>query len=357
MATAWNLIGLLDHKGGLGNAARTNVRALQDLVGQCRQISYPSARYKAQDAIQVPAIHGHNYLHFNPCSVGAGILKRCAWFRHGINIGFWAWETTLAPERWLKYDEWMRQIWVPSEFVKDSLEHTGFAAPVFVVPHTICPQPQHDFGHICTTKLCKPQPITFMVQFDGQSRVSRKRPDLSLQAIQQAALRQGERVHIIIKTHRNDDVQFSEYPNITVETIDHWLTDAQMDALWRRVDILVSLNRGEGFGLPMAEAMSRGIPVVATHWGAALEYMGPDNSYPVPPLAIEPCALSGDEYFGSGNWALPDVEAATLQVMAAMRDLRSGYWMAKGAELARYVSEHFSSDRMKAAMLRAISQL
>lgn len=341
---------MLDHKGGLGNAARTNVKALKDLVGQCRRISYPSARYKAQDAFHIPAIHGFNYLHFNPCSVGAGILKRCPWFRNGINVGFWAWETTLAPDRWMKYDPWMDQIWVPSQFVKDSLERTGFKTPIFVVPHTIPAQPQHEFPPAG-------KPLTFLVQFDGQSRVSRKRPDLSLQAIQQAAMRSGERVHIIIKTHRGDAVEFSEYPNITVEPIDHWLSDAQMDALWRRVDILVSLNRGEGFGLPMAEAMSRGIPVVATYWGAALEYMGPDNSYPVPPLKIEPCALSGDDYFGSGDWAMPDVEGATLQVMAAMRDLRSGYWMAHGAELARHISEHFSLEKMKSSMLHAISQL
>src|SRR6187402_35992 len=63
--TAWNLIGLLDHKGGIGTAARANVQALREIVGQSRRISFPSARYGPQLAHEIPAIHGRNYLHFN----------------------------------------------------------------------------------------------------------------------------------------------------------------------------------------------------------------------------------------------------------------------------------------------------
>ncbi len=349
-ATGWNLMGLLDHKGGIGMAARANVRALQDLVSQCRRISFPSARYKAQDAIDVPAIHGRNYLHFNPCSVGAGILERCPWFRQGMNIGFWAWETTIAPPWWLKYDPWMKQIWVPSQFVKDALEATGFKAPIYVIPHAIAPQPRHEFPS-------EDKPLTFMVQFDGHSRMERKRPDLSLQSIQQAALRSGERVHIIIKTHRQEEVAFAEYSNITVEVINEWLSDGQMNALWNRIDILVSLNRGEGFGLPMVEAMARGIPVVATHWGATLEYMDKANSFPVPPARLDACEESKDAYFKTGLWAMPDVDYAISQVVHAMRMIRSGVWQRHGTPEAVATAELHSFDIMKKRMAKALSDL
>lgn len=348
-ATGWNLMGLLDHKGGIGTAARANIRALKDLVPQCRRISFPSARYKAQDAIDVPAIHGRNYLHFNPCSVGAGILERCPWFRQGTNIGFWAWETTVAPPWWLKYDPWMKQIWVPSQFVKDALLVTGFKSPIYVIPHAIAPQPRHVFPP-------KDKPLTFMVQFDGHSRMERKRPDLSLQAIQQAALRSGEQIHIIIKTHRQEEVAFAEYSNISVEVINQWLSDWEMSALWDRVDILVSLNRGEGFGLPMVEAMARGIPVVATHWGATVEYMHDGNSYPVCVQKLEPCADSGDAYFKTGCWAMPDVEHAMSQIIFAMRDIRSGRFSEKTVSMLNCAANH-SFDIMKTRMSKALSDL
>jgi glycosyltransferase involved in cell wall biosynthesis len=350
-ATGWNLIGLLDHRGGLGNAARTNIQALKELVGSSRRISYPSARYPADKPLDLPAIHGINYLHFNPCSVGAGLLARCPWFVRGRNIGYWAWETTRAPERWLRYDEHMAQIWVPSQFVKTALIDTGFKTPVYVIPHAIAPQRQHEFP-------AADKPLTFMVQFDHASRISRKRPDLSLQAIQRAALRSGEKIRIIIKTHRNETVDFAEYPNIQVEIINEWLSDAQMDALWNRVDIFVSLNRGEGFGLPMAEAMARGIPVVATSWGAVGEFLDEETGYPVGAEKIEPCTVSCDAYFTTGDWALPSVSDGISQVQAAMHAIRNGYFQTMiGWKAHKRMKLMFSTEKMKERMTHALKDL
>lgn len=346
----WNLIGLLDHKGGIGNAARTNIEALSQIVGTSRKISFPSARWQAQDAGKVPAIHGRNYLHFNPCTCPAKHLRDQEWFAKGQNIGFWAWETTEAPAYWRNYQKHLRQIWVPSEFVRQALLGTGFTIPIKVIPHAITPQPQHAFP-------AAGEPLTFMVQFDPHSRLARKRPDLSLKAIQQAAMRSGEKIKIIIKTHRGADLEFTSYRNIEVELIDEWLSDAQMDALWRKVDILVSLNRGEGFGLPLVEAMARGIPVVATWWGATKEYMKVANSCPVNVEKLEACSESGDDYFKTGEWALPDAERATVEIMWAMENIRSGMWERFGMPAARAEANRFSLEAMRQRMKAAIEDL
>jgi glycosyltransferase involved in cell wall biosynthesis len=39
------------------------------------------------------------------------------------------------------------------------------------------------------------------------------------------------------------------------------------------VDVYISLHRSEGFGLPAAEAMYLGTPVIATNWSATTEFM------------------------------------------------------------------------------------
>ncbi len=49
-----------------------------------------------------------------------------------------------------------------------------------------------------------------------------------------------------------------------------------MAGLHRRGDCLVSLNRGEGFGLPILDAARAGHPVVVTGWGGALDITGED---------------------------------------------------------------------------------
>lgn len=342
----WNLIGMIDHRGGIGNAARENIRALKELTAPHRVISFPSAYYR--NPAELPAIHGFNYLHFNPCSRPISDLNALPWFKNGQNIGYWAWETTQAPASWLKYDRHMRQIWVPSAFVKQALETTGFKAPVIVVPHAIAPRPAHVYPR-------KDQPITFLVQFDGHSRIQRKRPDLSIRAITAAALDLHERVRIVVKCHHTDGsgLVLEESENIKVELQTQWLTNAEMEALWSRVDCLVSLNRGEGFGLPMVEAMARGIAVVATAWGGSLDYMTDFNSFPVTPERLEPAADSGDLYFKTGHWALPCLEHAVHQVketIKAIRLQRIGQVADHARRTAGYYSQAAMKDQMALAM-------
>ena len=61
-------------------------------------------------------------------------------------------------------------------------------------------------------------------------------------------------------------------PNIRIET--HTLAPEDRHALTACADIVLSLHRGEGFGLVMAEAMLLGKPVVATGWSGNTDYHG-----------------------------------------------------------------------------------
>ena len=50
-------------------------------------------------------------------------------------------------------------------------------------------------------------------------------------------------------------------------------TEEEMAALYRAADVYVQASYGEGFGLSLVEALACGCPVVATAWGAAVEYL------------------------------------------------------------------------------------
>jgi glycosyltransferase involved in cell wall biosynthesis len=67
-----------------------------------------------------------------------------------------------------------------------------------------------------------------------------------------------------------------------IEYLDDCLSTEQMAGLYRACDCLVHPYRGEGFGLPMAEAMASGLPVIVTGMGAAMDYCNADNAFLIP---------------------------------------------------------------------------
>jgi hypothetical protein len=88
--------------------------------------------------------------------------------------------------------------------------------------------------------------------------------------------------------------------------------DAALASLYRRANALVLPYRGEGFGLPVLEAMGCGTPALVSAGGATDDFVDDRTGYrmastrtPVPPLA------SGDELAYPG-WVL-EVDQATLQ--------------------------------------------
>lgn len=94
------------------------------------------------------------------------------------------------------------------------------------------------------------------------------------------------------------------YPNIIF--INKYLTDLQTTSLLNISDCYVSLHRSEGLGLPMAEAMLLGKPVIATNYSGNLEFMNASNSF----LVNYTMTSVNDNYTNSDKdsfWANPDL--------------------------------------------------
>src|SRR5205807_2322113 len=67
-----------------------------------------------------------------------------------------------------------------------------------------------------------------------------------------------------------------------IEYINESLRDEELAGLYTACDCLVHPYRGEGFGLPIAEAMASGLPVMVTGFGAALDFCNDDNAFLIP---------------------------------------------------------------------------
>ena len=85
------------------------------------------------------------------------------------------------------------------------------------------------------------------------------------------------------------------------------LSDADLNVLYNAADLLVSPTMAEGFGLTLLEALTCGVPVVATDYSAVPEVVGPGG------ILIPPNAYITNQY--AHEWALVDEPAMTTAVM------------------------------------------
>eukprot|EP00227_Mantoniella_beaufortii_P018278 CAMPEP_0197577002 /NCGR_PEP_ID=MMETSP1326-20131121/1789_1 /TAXON_ID=1155430 /ORGANISM="Genus nov. species nov., Strain RCC2288" /LENGTH=1233 /DNA_ID=CAMNT_0043139993 /DNA_START=914 /DNA_END=4615 /DNA_ORIENTATION=+ len=77
--------------------------------------------------------------------------------------------------------------------------------------------------------------------------------------------------------------------------------------LYKGADAYVSAHWGEGWGLPLSEAMSMGLPTIATDFSGNTEFMSHENSFLVPVAKSVPY-VDADEWFGGMQHAEVDIE-------------------------------------------------
>lgn len=122
-------------------------------------------------------------------------------------------------------------------------------------------------------------------------------------------------VTLIIKTFANPHNQIydwlaearmgrSDFPDVLI--IEDDLSDSQLKALYEQCHSLVAPSRAEGFGLPLAEAMLTGIPVITTGWSGQLDFCSDETAWLVD-YRFE-LARTHFNLFDS-VWAEPDVSS------------------------------------------------
>ena len=130
-------------------------------------------------------------------------------------------------------------------------------------------------------------------------------------------------------------------------TINERIPVEDIYALTDACDTYLSLHRGEGFGLGIAEAMSLGKPVVITNWSAPTEFCNTDNSILIP---FNLCCVKLNPsdhpvYDGVTRWAEADTDAAANALSRLYNDRI--YAQALGQNAATFIREYFSIENFK----------
>jgi glycosyltransferase involved in cell wall biosynthesis/tetratricopeptide (TPR) repeat protein len=260
------------------------------------------------------------------------------------------WEFGSLPRDWVRpIIEQVDEVWTYSRHVRETFIQSGVAADrVRVVPLGVdvtrfCPDaPKH---LLRTSKRYRFLFVGgtihrkgFDILLDAYGRAFTAADDVCLVVKDMGAntFYQGQTAEELI--HR-----FRERPDSpAVEHITDDLSEEEMAGLYTACDCLVQPYRGEGFGLPIAEAMACGLPVMVTGCGAALDFCADDRAYLVPARIVQLAEKRIGQWETVDHpWlAEPDVAALMELLRDIIADPESA--RAKGRAACAWVRQHLT---------------
>lgn len=350
---AISIVGLFQTASGLGVAARGMHLALADRSPQLVSISelshtprIPHAAIDLATPRSPGACAADVAIHvYNPDIFLAAVRRFGIGFLTAgrLNVALPIWEAETLPPSWADILSLHDVICTHSRFAARAIERAT-RRPVHVVPICVPERPprvrERSDGH-----------FDFLCMFDHHSDIDRKNPLGAIDAFRAACrvLPAGTSARLRLKCH------IGTPPNVLdrlreacgdtpVDIVAQTLDEAGMEHLWRECDCLISLHRSEGFGLPVAEAMSRAIPVIATRQGGILDFADDSGCFLVSGPAAVDGAASG-AYAERSGWIEPDLGQAAAHILDVMADYPAA--VARAAAGRTSVLERLSPQQVR----------
>ena len=271
-------------------------------------------------------------------------------------VGYWAWELPDIPDEWLAGGSFVHEIWTPSRFVAAAVAKRMPSKPVCVIPHPVALLAEH-------TPAMRQKPINefvVLVVFNVLSSFARKNPVAAIRAFR-AAFDGDATARLIVKATYLDRLE-TAYSTVKTEIsgadnisiITQPFTPQEMDQLYATADVVLSLHRSEGFGLVVAEAMLRGIPVIATDWSGTTDFLSFENGLPVSYRLVPASDPQGEYDHSTQMWADPSVDDAVAKLRLLRNDLALRQRLGNSAKQS--ASRLFSTSRYVELVQQTLSK-
>jgi glycosyltransferase involved in cell wall biosynthesis len=238
----------------------------------------------------------------------------------GITCEYFGWEESRIPESMAEdFNRYLDGVGVTSFFVRDVLRDSGVDIPIRVVANGVeAPDPT---ATVDAPELADLRGFTFL---HISSAFPRKGVDALLESFFDVFDGRSD-VTLVLKTFPNPHNNVGEMlarlrsrhaspPD--VRWLDRDLDDREIHGLYNLADCYVHPARGEGFGLPVAEAMAAGIPVISLAYSGLADFVSDETAITIP-FSLEPAQTHFD--LPDSVWAEPDRErlAFEMQHLAA----------------------------------------
>lgn len=227
-----------------------------------------------------------------------------------------AWEELEFPQYVVDaFNRTLDAVLTTSTFVTECLLHSGVTVPT----HTVGLGTDHIPTAAPRPRLAS-DPARLLHVSSG---FARKGVDVLAHAFA-SEFRADEEVELYVKT-TPDSLNVAEReiaraaeqnPDAAPMLIDEWpLTDDGMTALYRSATALVGPSRAEGFGLPFAEAMRAGVPVVTTGHGGSRDFCTHETAF-----LVDATLSPSRSHLASLHsvWAEPDAASLAARMREAI---------------------------------------
>jgi glycosyltransferase involved in cell wall biosynthesis/predicted SAM-dependent methyltransferase/Tfp pilus assembly protein PilF len=238
-------------------------------------------------------------------------------------VGLTMFETDRLPAGWVEACAAFDEIWVPSRFNLESFARAGVPAGRLQVVPVGIDASRYDPARVEPLDLPGRRGFTFLSVFDWSRR---KGWDVLLEAYGRA-FRASDDVCLVLRTSDRrarpgalasavsaafERLGIPAGARPAVLLLEEPLPEDDMPRLYRAADAFVLPTRGEGWGLPLMEAMAAGLPVIATRWGAHLDFLTDDTGFLIDVEAVvpvDPDQTGRSPYYGADHrWAQPSVD-------------------------------------------------
>jgi glycosyltransferase involved in cell wall biosynthesis/Flp pilus assembly protein TadD len=229
----------------------------------------------------------------------------------GLLVVIQPWEYGSLPQAWVNDAANVDEFWVPSPAVRAMYVTSGIAPEkVRVIPNGV--DTKKFRPGIAPMPLATKKKFKFL--FVGGT-IFRKGPDILLDAFSKA-FTAADDVCLVIKDFGGESVYQGQTAEAAIQALrqkpnapeilylKEEISSEQIPSLYAACQCLVLPYRGEGFGMPVLEAMACGLPVIVTAGGATDSFVSTDAGWKISAAYVRLSDRVGDIPLVKPGWML-----------------------------------------------------